>query len=100
LKYEKWKLAKNIAKELDSHFFFLVQWTNGLYAIDETNGLDDGDRYVAKGGRTDRNDKKDIEPCIFIPHQEFKRVRKDYGIIPIVQNINDYPILKQIQKTA
>lgn len=65
----KWHNGIELAKSKGVPLMLVVEFTDGVFAAKLK------DNYpMAKGGRTDRNDAKDIEDCIFIPMQEFKKI--------------------------
>jgi hypothetical protein len=54
----------------------IVSWTDGIYWIAITE-KSKAHWFVAKGGRKDREDEKDIEDCYHIPVDEFTRLKMD-----------------------
>jgi hypothetical protein len=53
--------------------FLLVKWTDcvGYMRLNDIKRF-----YVSIGGRTDREDFQDIEPVVYIPTQDFVRLRE------------------------
>ena len=69
LSARKWREALELSKRYDVPFLLVVEFTNGVYATKVKENY-----QIDKGGRVDRGDALDIEDCIFIPMQDFKRV--------------------------
>lgn len=65
----KWREAIKMCKQENFHFMLVVEFTDGIFAAKVKD-----DYPIAKGGRRDRNDARDIEDCIYIPMSEFKKV--------------------------
>lgn len=65
----KWRKALELAGTKKVPFMLVVEFTDGIYATKVKDSYP-----IAKGGRVDRNDPKDIEDCIYIPMAEFKKV--------------------------
>jgi len=60
-----------LSKMLHIPFLIIVSWKDKLAYFEMTESWY-GNADVVKGGRTDRGDKKDIEPVVLIPIEEFK----------------------------
>lgn len=65
----KWRCALEISKEYGVPFMLVVKFTDGVFAAK----LKD-DYPIKTGGRYDRGDAMDVEDCIYIPMEEFKKV--------------------------
>lgn len=68
--FVKWKKLREISAELSIHAFLLVEFADGFYLVD----AECPDVEVGIGGREDRGDAMDLEPCAFIPTEHFVRV--------------------------
>ena len=68
----KWMAAKQISDSCGLPFFLIVQTTDGIYYADFHSdfGLPDG---VLVRGRTDRDDWQDVEPCVLLNVNRFKK---------------------------
>lgn len=64
--------TKAIAAEGKLPMLLFVKWTDGLFYLPLSDTLPS---RIALGGRKDRNDPDDIEPCAFYSVDEFKEVR-------------------------
>lgn len=69
LSAHKWKRGLDLANEYQVPLMLVVEFTDGVYATKLKNNYS-----VSKGGRTDRGDLMDIEDCIYIPMNEFRKV--------------------------
>jgi hypothetical protein len=65
----KWRNARELAENINALFILVVRFTDGIYAV-----KGDTDYPTAKGGRWDRGDAKDIEECMYIPLDKFKKI--------------------------
>lgn len=65
----KWKAAKDYTETYAVPCLLAVQFTDGVFVTKLRDGY-----AVAPGGRIDRNDPKDIEMCVYIPMEEFKKI--------------------------
>lgn len=66
----KWEEGGKLALQSGKPFMIVVEWDDGVFYVrqDEIAGaVSFGD-----GGRRDRGDPKDIEPCVFIPVSLFR----------------------------
>lgn len=67
----KWLAGLNLTRCTGLPFLLVVQWTDCLGYLTQ----EESSRYkIGTGGRYDRNDPQDIEPCIYIPVNEFKLI--------------------------
>lgn len=57
-------------------FLLIVEWTDGIYWLIVTE-VSKQHWVVEEGGRQDRGDPKDMEPCYLIPIEEFTRLKLD-----------------------
>jgi len=69
----KWMNGKKMGRELGVPFLIIVEWDDGLYYCD-TEAVA---RTYGFGGRSDRGDSQDQEPCVFIETKAFYKVRKN-----------------------
>ena len=71
LSLAKWMHGKQLANELSVPFLVVVRWEDGifLHLVGENSNVSHG-----FGGRTDRNDDSDVEPVVYIPVNQFKKV--------------------------
>jgi hypothetical protein len=69
----KWMNGKKMGKEVGVPFLIIVEWDDGLYY---TNSEVVKPKY-GLGGRWDRKDSQDQEPCAFIETKAFYKVRKN-----------------------
>lgn len=78
---QKWVAARDLHRDTGVPFVFVVQ-TEGraLWYHHTTDFTNDG---LVVGGRRDRNDPLDIEPCILLQQQRFARVTAAPVEIPI-----------------
>ena len=65
----KWRNAQVLAKDDGIPFILVVRFTDGVYAIKGNK-----DHPTAKGGRYDRGDAQDVEECMYIPLEQFKKI--------------------------
>lgn len=73
LSLHKWMHGKAMAQEIDGAFLVIVRWEDGIYY--HKQGWCEVSYGI--GGRTDRSDKEDVEPVVFIPIDSFKRINKN-----------------------
>ena len=67
----KWSAAKQLSQASLLPFILIVRTLDGLYRSSFTEFIPDD---VLVRGRTDRNDWQDIEPCVLLNTQRFKRI--------------------------
>lgn len=69
----KWMHGKELAKELAVPFLVVIKWTDGLFwhSANQHTQISHG-----FGGRVDRNDDQDVEPVVFIPINNFRKISK------------------------
>jgi hypothetical protein len=67
----KWSAAKQLCDASLLPFVLIVKTLDGLYRSSFTEFIPDD---VLVRGRTDRNDWQDIEPCVLLNTQRFKRI--------------------------
>jgi hypothetical protein len=65
----KWRNARLLAKDDNIPFLLVVRFTDGVYAVKGNT-----EYPTAKGGRYDRGDAKDVEECMYIPLEKFKKI--------------------------
>lgn len=70
----KWSAAKQLCEASQLPFALVVKTLDGLYCSTFTEFKPDD---VLVRGRTDRSDWQDIEPCVLLNTQRFKRI--DFG---------------------
>lgn len=71
LSAHKWSEGRRLADSLQIPFILFVRFVDQLYWA----RLGPNTRFsVAFGGRTDRGDAQDLEPCVFISTSMFQRV--------------------------
>ena len=51
----------------------VVEFTDGLYWLEVTPEV----ASLEMGGRIDRNDPEDVEPCMFIPMHHWKQIKEN-----------------------
>ena len=68
----KWRAAKQISEATKLPFFLIVKTTDGLYHADFYPPFGFPDDVLVRG-RTDRNDWQDIEPCVLLNVNRFKK---------------------------
>ena len=69
LSARKWLSMLSESKKYDVRPYLIVKFTDGHYVT-----MLKEEYPVQVGGRTDRNDLRDKEKCIFIPIEEFKPI--------------------------
>lgn len=69
--HKKWLNGLKMASQYGVPFLLCIQWTDGLHYL---VCQDDTPIIIASGGRTDRNDKKDIEQMVYIDTSLFKMI--------------------------
>lgn len=78
LSLKKWMMAKSLFEVTGVKFALGISATDGVYI-----GSFDCfyNQNIILGGRTDRNDSEDIEPCVLIPTNRFFKIceRIDHG---------------------
>jgi hypothetical protein len=67
LSANKWEVGRRVADNLGVPFLLVVQFTDGVYVTKLKANYP-----ISQGGRYDRNDARDVEPCIFIPMSDFR----------------------------
>ena len=67
----KWVAAKQLCEASLIPFILIVKAPEGLYQMKETKFSPDS---VSVRGRTDRNDWQDIEPCVMLNVDKFKKI--------------------------
>lgn len=67
----KWSAAKQLCDATQLPFILVVKTLDGVYRSSFTEFKPDD---VLVRGRTDRNDWQDIEPCVLLNTQRFKRI--------------------------
>jgi hypothetical protein len=67
----KWEAAKSLSEASKVPFILIVKTLDGLYRSRFDDFNPDG---VLVRGRTDRNDWQDIEPCVCLNANRFKRI--------------------------
>jgi hypothetical protein len=72
LSLEKVIRGKELARETGKPAFLIVQWTDALGWMDFEDIRPD-EWVIEIGGRSDRGDPQDQEPCLMIPIRFFKR---------------------------
>lgn len=71
---KKWQEGSDLSRLGGKPFYVVVEWDDGLFYVRQDEVLDAVTYGI--GGRTDRNDPEDIEPCVYIPVHLFQpRVR-------------------------
>jgi hypothetical protein len=65
----KWRNARMLASDHGVTFLLVVRFTDGIYAVKGNT-----EYPTAKGGRYDRGDAKDVEECMYIPLEKFKKI--------------------------
>jgi hypothetical protein len=65
----KWKKAIQWAEQTKVPFFLFVKFTDGVYGVKLKKNY-----KIELGGRYDRGDSADVEKCVFIPMEEFKKI--------------------------
>jgi len=73
LSVSKYFAGMNWVRNLGCKFMFIVEFSDGLYAVDVPMFHRD---HVMWGGRTDRDDWQDEEPVVHIQATDFKRMIK------------------------
>ena len=68
LSYHKWLHGRRLAIEANVPFLLVVEFEDGIRACRAER---DFILALAWGGRTDREDEQDSEPCVFIPMSHF-----------------------------
>jgi len=72
LSLEKVIRAKELARETGKPAFLIVKWTDHVGWMDFQEIRAD-EWPIEIGGRSDRGDPQDLEPCVMIPIRFFKR---------------------------
>jgi hypothetical protein len=67
----KWSAAKQLCEASSLPFMLIVQTLDGLYSMKEKKFIAD---QIIIGGRADRNDWQDIEPCILLNINRFVKI--------------------------
>jgi len=63
----KWESGRKVAEDLGVPFLLIVRFTDGVYVTKLKK-----EYPINQGGRYDRNDAQDVEPCVFIPMTDFR----------------------------
>jgi hypothetical protein len=72
LSVDKWLAAKSLSQVTKTPFVLVVQTNGGLYYSSfKDEFLHDG---VTLGGRTDRSDWQDVEPCVLLNIKRFQQI--------------------------
>eukprot|EP00919_Chromeraceae_sp_WS-2016_P060823 GHVR01144332.1.p2 GENE.GHVR01144332.1~~GHVR01144332.1.p2 ORF type:complete len:139 (-),score=5.76 GHVR01144332.1:6-422(-) len=69
LSANKCRKCKELSDSSGVPFVLVVRFTDGVFALTVK-----GEYPVEMGGRYDRNDPRDKEPCMFIPMDKFHKV--------------------------
>lgn len=67
----KWAAAKQLCDASQLPFLLIVKAQDGIYQCTEKTFVPDD---VSVRGRTDRGDWQDVEPCVMLDVQRFKKV--------------------------
>lgn len=71
LSLKKWMIAKALYDLTGIKFALAISASDGVYV----GSFDDFyNQNIILGGRTDRNDSEDIEPCVLIPTTKFYKI--------------------------
>ena len=73
LSLDKYMSGMKLFKITGLPFFLIVKFTDGLYYC-EMSLLSYAQMTISFGGRTDRADSQDVEPCVFFDTNLFKKV--------------------------
>ena len=73
LSLDKYMSGMKLFKLTGLPFFLIVKFTDGLYYC-EMSLLSYAQMTISFGGRTDRADSQDVEPCVFFDTNLFKKV--------------------------
>jgi hypothetical protein len=73
LSLDKYMSGMQLFKLTGLPFFMVVKFSDGLYYC-EVSLLSYAQLNISFGGRTDRSDSQDIEPCIYFESNLFKKV--------------------------
>jgi hypothetical protein len=86
LSAHKWQAAMRWKDTHSIAFILALGLPDGLYVLSVLKG--DKPPYInlIMGGRTDRNDPQDTEPCVLIPMSMFKMIKDDSGTHAEVKN--------------
>lgn len=68
LSLDKWIAGNRLAVETGKGFLIVVRYLNGIFYV---NTKDIIKPKIGFGGRTDRGDWQDQEPCVFIENKKF-----------------------------
>jgi hypothetical protein len=68
----KWMAAKQISESSDLPFFLVVKTTDAVYYAEFRTGFFQPDDVLVRG-RKDRDDWQDIEPCVLLDVNKFKK---------------------------
>ena len=71
LSLKKWMMAKNLYDLTGIKFALAISALDGVYVASFDCFYN---QNIILGGRTDRNDSEDIEPCVLIPTNKFYKV--------------------------
>jgi len=73
LSLDKYMSGMKLFKLTGLPFYMVVKFSDGLYYC-EVSLLSYAQLHIAFGGRTDRADLQDVEPCIYFDSNLFKKV--------------------------
>lgn len=69
----KWRRLVELGELSDANAVLVVEFTDGIWFVSADKSVPIS---IAMGGRTDRNDKADIEPLAHIDMREFKNLKQ------------------------
>jgi len=69
----KWMAAKQISESSDLPFFLVVKTTDAVYYAEFRTGFFHPNDVLVRG-RKDRDDWQDIEPCVLLDVNKFKKI--------------------------
>jgi hypothetical protein len=62
----KWAVGLTLSRSFDVPLVLIVRLTDGIFWTKDTSGK------LVMGGRSDRGDEQDIEPCVLLPMSSFR----------------------------
>ena len=71
LSAHKWEHGMRLNSMSGKPFIVVVEWDNGIFSVNANRVLGG---YFGIGGRDDREDLQDTEPCVYVPIRFFERV--------------------------
>lgn len=77
LSAHKWQAAKRWKETHSIAFILALGLPDGVFVLRIKAGQNWPPLQLITGGRRDRNDPQDIEPCVLIPMKLFEKVNKD-----------------------